>query len=214
MKPACKSIPGALQPAGSWPVVGLTLALAGCSSAPTHYHALAQIHQSAAPAADTGGCTSCTILLAHVGIPAEVDRMQLLVHQDTTRLKVYESERWAVSLRDQLPAILIGDLRERLPGAAITGDRLLTGTQAPLRLNVDVEELDAVAGKEATVRVRWEVSAADRSTSQVGERVSRQPLSGADVDEVVLAWSRGLAEVSSAIAASIRCCPGAAGSAQ
>jgi uncharacterized lipoprotein YmbA len=170
---------------------------------------LAPIQQSAAPAAEAGGCTSCTILLAHVAIPAEVDRMQLLVHQDSTRLKVYETERWAVSLRDQIPAILIGDLRERLPGAAITGDRLLTG-QAPLRLNVDVEELEAVAGKEAIVRVRWEVSSADRSTSQVGERISRQPLSGADIDDVVLAWSRALAEVSSAIATSIRCCPGSA----
>ena len=198
----------------SWPIVGMSLALVGCSSAPTHYHTLAQTHQSAAPAADTGGCTSCTILLAHVAIPAEVDRMQLLVHQDATRLKVYETERWAVSLRDQIPAILIDDLRERLPGAAITSDRLLTGTQAPLHLNVDVEALDAVAGKEATVRLRWEVSSADRSTSQVGERVSRQPLSGADIDDVVLAWSRALAEVSSAIAASIRCCPGSAGSAQ
>jgi uncharacterized protein len=192
----------------SWRIVGVSLLLAACSSAPTHYHTLAQIHQ---PAADGGGCTTCTILLAHVAIPAEVDRMQLLVHQDPTRLKVYESERWAASLRDQIPGILIGDLRERLPGAAITGDRLLTGTQAPLRLNVDVEELDAVAGKEATVRVRWEVTSADRSTSQVGEQISRQPLSGTDIDGVVLAWSRALAEVSSAIAASIRCCPGSGG---
>jgi uncharacterized lipoprotein YmbA len=189
-----------------------------CSSAPTHYHSLTPIHQTIGPSSpgtivctsDATGLTASepelisTVLLAHLAVPVEADRMQLLLHQTPTRLSVYETERWAAPLGDQISFILIDNLRNALPNLSITRDPLLIGTGTPLQLNMEIEELDALAGKEATVRARWRGSVADNAASQTGTCTARQPLSSTSIDELVLAWSRALADISSALAASIQ----------
>lgn len=199
-------------------LLGAAAIVSACASAPTHYHSLAQTPQK--PRSSTGGPdpTTCTfdrgipgspiptdtILLAHLAVPAQADRMQLSVHQTPTRLTVYETERWAAPLADQISAVLIGELRNALPSLSITSDPLLTGRGATLRLNIDIEELDALAGREATVLARWQLSGTDAAVLETGACISRQVLPSADIDELVLAWSRGLTDISSALALSIQ----------
>jgi hypothetical protein len=194
--------------------------LGACTSAPTHYHSLTPIHQTIRPSQSETGTIVCTsgatgptspepeptgtVLLAHLAVPVEADRMQLLLHQTPTRLSVYETERWAAPLGDQISIILIANLRDALPNLIITGDPLLIGTGTPLLLNMQIEELDALAGKEATVRARWRLSVADNAASQTGTCTARQPLRSTGIDELVLAWSRALADISAALAASIQ----------
>jgi uncharacterized lipoprotein YmbA len=192
--------------------------LGACSSAPTHYHSLTPIPQTIRPSQGETGTIVCTsdatspispepigtVLLTHLAVPVEADRMQLLLHQTPTRLSVYESERWAAPLADQISGILIDNLRNALPNLSITSDPLLIGTGTPLQLHVEIEELDALAGKEATVRARWKLSVADHAASQTGTCTARQPLRSTGIDELVLAWSRALADISSDLAASIQ----------
>jgi uncharacterized lipoprotein YmbA len=192
--------------------------LGACSSAPTHYHSLTPIHQTIGPSQGESGTIVCTsdatgptspeptgtVLLAHLAVPVEADRMQLLLHQTPTRLSVYETERWAAPLGNQISFILIDNLRNALPNLSITSDPLLIGTGTPLQLNMKIEELDALAGKEATVRAQWRLSVKDNAASQTGTCTARQPLRGTGIDELVLAWSRALADISSAVAASIQ----------
>jgi uncharacterized lipoprotein YmbA len=194
--------------------------LGACSSAPTHYHSLTPIHQTIGPSQSESGTIVCTsnatgltspvpeptgtVLLAHLAVPVEADRMQLLLHQTPTRLSVYETERWAAPLGEQISFILIDNLRNALPNISITSDPLLIGTGTPLQLNMRIEELDALAGKEATVRAQWRLSVADNAASQTGSCTARQPLPSTGIDELVLAWSRALADISSALAASIQ----------
>ena len=192
--------------------------LGACSSAPTHYHSLTPIHQTIRPSSpgtivctsDATGPTSTepepigTVLLAHLAVPVEADRMQLLLHQTPTRLSVYETERWAAPLGDQISLILIDDLRNALPNLSITSDPLLIGAGTPVQLNMVIEELDALAGKEATVRARWRLSVKDSAASQTGACTARQPLRSTGIDELVLAWSRALADISSTLADSIQ----------
>jgi uncharacterized lipoprotein YmbA len=64
--------------------------------------------------------------------------------------------------------------------------------------------LDALAGKEATVRARWRLSVGGNAASNTGTCTARQPLRSRDLDELALAWSRALADISSALAASIQ----------
>jgi uncharacterized lipoprotein YmbA len=204
-----------------WALLGVALLLHGCTSAPPRFHTLAPMPPAIAPAAGESGGTSTpcssiktpsaerlnSILLEHATIPAEVDRMQLVLRETSTRLTIRETDRWAAPLRDQIPNVLVADLRQVLPGASISNAPLLLASPAPVRLNVDIEEFSALAGREVTVRARWswQVTSAAHDTSRVGEYTSRQPVPSGPLDGVVLAWSRGLAEVSSAIAASLRC---------
>jgi uncharacterized lipoprotein YmbA len=192
--------------------------LGACSSAPTHYHSLTPIHQTIRPSQSETGTIVCTsdatgptspepigtVLLAHLAVPAEANRMQLVLHQAPTRLSVYEAERWAGPLGDQISLILIDNLRNALPNLSITRDALLIGTGTPLQLNMEIEELDALAGKEATVRARWRLSVRGNAASNTGTCTARQPLRSRDLDELALAWSRALADISSALAASIQ----------
>ena len=197
-----------------WWLSGVAVLLHGCTSPPTRYHTLAPMPPATARAAEESGGGPCSLtapvrsdplLLEHAGIPAEVDRMQLVVHESSTRLTIRETDRWAASLRDQIPTVLIADLHRVLPNANISNDPRVVGSATPVRLNIDIEEFSALAGQEATVRARWKVSSTAQATSRVGEYTSRQPVPNAQMDALVLAWSRGLAEVSSAIAASLRC---------
>jgi len=199
-------------------LLGTVTIVSACASAPTHYHSLAQTPQKTRSSTGEPDPTTCTfdrgvpgspiptdtILLAHLAVPAQTDRMQLSVHQTPTRLTVYETERWAAPLANQIAAVLISDLRNALPGLSITSDPLLTGRGAPLRLNIDIEELDALVGKEATVRGRWRLSATDTAVLETGACSSKQVLPTADIDDLVLAWSRGLTDISSALALSIQ----------
>jgi uncharacterized lipoprotein YmbA len=192
--------------------------LGACSSAATHYHSLTPIHQTIGSSQSESGTLVCTsdasgptapepigtVLLTHLAVPVEADRMQLLLHQTSTRLSVYETERWAAPLGDQISFILIDNLRNALPNLSITRDPLLIGTGTPLQLNMEIEELDALAGKEATVRARWRWSVGDNAASQTGTCTARQPLRSTGIDELVLAWSRALPDISSAVAASIQ----------
>ena len=200
--------------------------LGACSSARTHYHSLTPIHQTIAPpqsgtivcTSDATGPTSPeprsgpgpgtapagTVLLAHLAVPVEADRMQLLLHQTPTRLFVYETERWAAPLGDQISLILMDNLRNALPNLSITSDPLLVGAGKNLQLNMQIEELDALAGKAATVRAQWRLSVADNAASQTGTCTAHQPLQSTDIDELVLAWSRALGDISSALAAAIQ----------
>jgi uncharacterized lipoprotein YmbA len=207
-----------------WGLLGMALLLHGCTSAPTRFHTLAPMPPAITPAAGEAGGTSTpcsstkpasldSILLEHATVPAEVDRMQIVLHESSTRLAIRETDRWAAPLRDQIPNVLVADLRHVLPTASISNDPRVIGSATPLRLNVDIEEFSALAGQEATVRARWKVASAAQSTSQVDEHTSRQPVPNAQLDGVVLAWSRALAELSLAIAASLRC-PVAAGTSQ
>jgi uncharacterized lipoprotein YmbA len=192
--------------------------LGACSSAPTHYHSLTPIPQAIRPSQSETGTIVCksdaagpiraeplgTVLLTHLAVPVETDRMQLLLHQTPTRLSVYETERWAAPLADQISSVLIDNLRNALPNLSITNDPLLIGTGTTLQLNIEIEELDALAAKEATVRARWRFSAADPGGSQTGTCTARQPLRSTSIDELVLAWSRALADISLSLADFLR----------
>jgi uncharacterized lipoprotein YmbA len=194
--------------------------LGACSSAPTHYHSLTPVQQAIGPSESASGAIVCTsdatgptalepepigtVLLAHLAVPVAADRMQLLLHQTPTRLSVYETDRWAAPLGDQISSILIDNLRNALPNLSITGDPLLIGTGTSLRLNVEIEELDALAGKEATVRARWKLFVSGNTASRTGTCAARQPLHTTNLDELVLAWSRSLSDISAHLAASIQ----------
>jgi len=189
--------------------------LGACSSARTHYHSLTPVHQASGEIgtiactfdpADPGPAQQhliSTVLVAHLTVPAEADRMQLLLHQSPTRLSVYETERWAAPLEDQISNILMENLRNARPDLSITRDPLLIGTKTPLQLRMDIEQMDALAGKDVTVRAQWRVSIKDEDASRTGTCTARQPLRSADIDETVLAWSRALGDISSALASSI-----------
>lgn len=187
-----------------WLGCGFAVVLSACASAPTRYHSLAQLPEKPDTSATQctagvagAGLKTDTIVLVHLRVPVQADRMQLTVHQSPTRLIVYERERWASPLSDQISAVLIGNLHTLLPGVTITDYPMLAGKGTPAKLQIDFEELDARLGQEAVLRARWRLEMGDSGVAGVCS--SRQRLRGGEIDELVLAWSRGLGEMTASL---------------
>jgi uncharacterized lipoprotein YmbA len=187
-----------------WLGCGFAVVLSACASAPTRYHSLAQLPEKPDTSATQctagvagAGLKTDTIVLVHLRVPVQADRMQLTVHQSPTRLIVYERERWASPLSDQISAVLIGNLHTLLPGVTITDDPMLAGKGTPAKLQIDFEEFDARLGQEAVLRARWRLEMGDSGVAEVCS--SRQRLRGGEIDELVLAWSRGLGEMTASL---------------
>jgi uncharacterized lipoprotein YmbA len=132
----------------------LLLALvAGCSSVPaTRYHSL--LSTGEAVARDTG-LPPLPIDLAPVRVPAAVDQPQWVVRLGDDSLRMLEGEQWVSPLRDELRAALF----ERLAQRFAVVDARSTPAPAVVRVTVDVQRFESIAGKEVWLDSVWSAQA-------------------------------------------------------
>ena len=101
----------------------LTLGLAACSSAPTHYYTLLPPVAEGSSAARTGGPQ---FEMSTVRIPVQVDQPQLVVRQDSGTLAILETQRWSAPLVDEFHDALASQMEQKL------GTRNLEGLPKPV----------------------------------------------------------------------------------
>jgi uncharacterized lipoprotein YmbA len=124
-------------------------AVAGCSSpqAP-RFHSLQSI--ATVPTRDTSLPALPVDLLA-VSVPPAVDQSQWVVRLPDESLRLLEQEQWVAPLRDELRAALFERLSQRF-GAVDA--RNLPSPNA-VRVKVDVQRFESVAGKEVWLDSVW-----------------------------------------------------------
>ncbi|MEO8152666.1 MAG: ABC-type transport auxiliary lipoprotein family protein [Rhizobacter sp.] len=129
--------------------IALFVGLAGCSSTPpTRYHSL--LSTSDAKPQDAS-LPALPIDLGPVKVPASVDQMQWVVRLPDESLRILEGEQWVSPLRDELRAALFERLVQRY---AAVDARTVPGAQA-VRVKVDVQRFESVAGKEVWLDSVW-----------------------------------------------------------
>lgn len=101
----------------------ILLLLAGCAGKPTTYLALAPT-QSPITAISTA---ATPIAVAHVSMPAAIDRLYLTSATGTTTLHVAAHARWVAPIDSQARTVLARDLASRIPDA----DILMPGDPVP-----------------------------------------------------------------------------------
>jgi uncharacterized lipoprotein YmbA len=124
-------------------------AVTGCSSAPApRFHSL--LSTVSTPTRDTSLPPLPLDLLA-VSVPAAVDQMQWVVRLPDDSLRVLEQEQWVAPLRDELRAALFERLSQRFGAVDVRS------APAPnaVRVKVDVQRFEAVAGKEVWLDSVW-----------------------------------------------------------
>jgi len=179
--------------------------VAGCGTSPTpQYYTLSVDTPSAATGA-TGGLPS--IAVGAVTVPEAVDRPQFVVRTGANEVKFEEQHRWAGPLKSELPRVLAGNLARATGNPRISAYPESASLGADYRVLVDFQRFDGAPGGEVALDALWTVVAANGDVVRSGRASVREPVTGNDYAALVAAYSRGVSQVSAAIAEGIKDLP-------
>ena len=178
-------------------LLSLTLGLAACSPAPTHYYTLMPpVAEGAAPVA-----SGLQFEMSTVRIPVQVDQPQLVVRQDSGTLAILETQRWSAPLVDEFHDALASQLESKLGTRNLEGLPKQPGRPV-LSLQTDVRRFESLPGRYALIDVVW--SLRQRSEGKPARSLTcssqiRQP-SGVELGSLVQAHQQAIAQLAGQIA--------------
>lgn len=176
------------------------LLLSACvSTAPTRYHSLL-----GTPPAGTAPVPQAKFLidLQPVGIPAQVDRPQLVV-RDGGGVLPLEQERWIAPLADEARAALSADLSRELATTDVAGQPRPAGANV-LNIKIDLRRFDSVPGDYAAIDAVWSLRMDDDKSSALVCASSARETVAQGYAELLQAHRRALAAIASRIASAAR----------
>ena len=136
--------------------LSLAVLLAGCAAAPPRHYSLAASATDRAASGDVNQAVGTGLLLSVAGIPAEVERPQLVV-RDPARdpaVQVLNDSLWAAPLVDQIRDALAFDVGRRL--GAVDLRRLPGAATLPARrVEVRIDRFDMVWGRFVALDADW-----------------------------------------------------------
>jgi len=174
----------------------LTVALAACSSAPTHFHTLVP------PSAPLATAPAPFVIdVQAVGVPPQVDQPALVLRHGATGIAVADGERWASPLGDEIRGALAADLAGRLATHDAHGLPRAKDAKV-IRVQLDVHRFDSEVGGNATLEAGWSVRTGDGPSASCASRVSEP--AGSSYDSLVEAHQRAIGQVADQLAAAVR----------
>ena len=181
----------------------LSVLLAACASAPTHFYTLL-----APPVADSPAPPAAyAIAVEPVGVPAEDDQTQWLVRVSGGEVAVLDGERWAAPLSDELRAALAEELSRDL-GAHEVYKSPGRDDRPVYRIQVQVRRFESAPAQYALIDADWSVARRDGATAlSCHSRVS-QPVE-AGYPALALGHQRAVSAIAAQIAAAVRGMAGA-----
>ena len=186
-----------------WLIAIGCLLLAGCTSAPVHYYTL-----SSAVADSTAiEAAPFSIEVLPVGIPAQVDQMQLVVRQDESTISVLDNERWAAPLNEELRSALSIALTQRLGTQDMYGLPKSVGSNAKplLRVKLEVRRFDSRPGQYALLDADWSLAISkDADNARLLCHSRLQQAVGGDFASLVRGHQQAIAALSEQIASAAR----------
>jgi hypothetical protein len=134
-------------------------ALVACSSTTpsVHLHSLMPATLSARDEGASATRVPIAVVLAPIGLPAQVDQPQWLVRLPDGSLAALEQERWAAPLRDEFRQALLEELI--VHSSVVEARQPLPGSTPPTRISVDVRRFDSIPGREARIEGSWSLTA-------------------------------------------------------
>lgn len=184
------------------PALLLVLALSACSSAKTETYTLSDVPPARSP---VGRPVSPPLELGEVGIPATIDRSEIVLTAPGDRLDVQSNSIWGAPIRQLIRRALSDNLAARLPPGSV----LPPGDPAPPRgLRIVTVSLDQFGGDTAgrvTLRAAWLIARSGTPPRGTPRRTTVEVDAGiGTAAAVVPAMSRALGVLADRIAAGIR----------
>lgn len=183
------------------PCMLCALLLTACATAlPEHFYVL-DTDTTASPAASNNAEFSLSV--DRITLPEMVDRPQIVLNSSDHAVRLVEGQRWAESLRQAIPRVVIGNLRRQFPRASIAGVNDSTvSTQPTYKVAMDIDRFDSRLGERVDVVVHWRLR---NATGVLHDRVStlHENPDGSTFDALVAAHDRALGRLSSDIGEAI-----------
>lgn len=157
------------------------LALAACSSAPTHFYTLMPPPASTASTSETTHSGDVDFInVLPVGIPAQVDRPQMVVRGGGGQVALLEGERWIAPLGDEIRNALSIDLTGLLSAEDVSGLAQTDSDKPVYRVKVNINRFESIPGNYTQMDAMWSVqrvgghkSALVQCSSQIRESVGQ-----------------------------------------
>jgi uncharacterized lipoprotein YmbA len=139
-------------------------ALTACSSTTpsVHLHSLMPATLSARDEGASATRVPISVVLAPIGLPAQVDQPQWLVRLPDGSLAALEQERWAAPLRDEFRQALLEELI--VHSDVVEARQPLAGSAPPTRISVEVRRFDSILDREARIEGSWTLTAGSPQT--------------------------------------------------
>ncbi|MBX3622115.1 MAG: membrane integrity-associated transporter subunit PqiC [Rhizobacter sp.] len=170
-------------------LIATGLLTAGCSTTPApRFHSLLSTQ---ATASESVSSVPLPLDLGPVSVPAAVDQQQWVVRMPDDSLRILEQEQWVSPLRDELRAALFDRLAHRYGAVDVRS------SPAPeyLRVRVDVQRFESIAGREVWLDALWSAEAtAHKSAPLVCRSSVRVPVHG-DVTALAAAHRRAVQQL-------------------
>jgi uncharacterized lipoprotein YmbA len=182
-------------------VSGAAVLLAACSgSTPTRFYMLASVSDPA-PLNVSSALPALVIALGPVSLPSYVDRPQIVTRENGNAVQLGTFDHWAGDLEDMIPRVLAEDLAARLPADRVVSFPRVVSPTFDYRVAVDLNRFDVSPEGEAVVAASWQIyDPAARSALSIRDTTVQTPALGRSYEQRVAALSRGLGDLSTAIA--------------
>ena len=132
----------------SFTLAAAMLLLSACASPRPHYYTLMP---SGLPSSESSA--PFQFELGPIGVPAQVDRPQLVVRQGAQGMEVLGNERWVAPLADETRSALALQLAQAMRSQDISGQ---PANGIPrLRVQVDVRRFESVPGDHTLLETAW-----------------------------------------------------------
>lgn len=165
-------------------VLPITLLLTACGSVNSRYYAFPGVDD--VNMAQVGRVKG-VIVVGPITINEDIDRPQLMIRRSDTRVEIKENDLWASTLEQEIQKLTIAAL-----GKLLVNDKLVpfpwTGSeQAAYRVSLEVLDMSAMPGNEATLSVSWSIyNEEGRDLVKLPADHYRAPVSAAaNLDEIV-----------------------------
>lgn len=173
--------------------------LTACASSPpsTFYTLTGTSSSAGAPTA-----APLFIEMLPVSVPERLARPQIVLRSGNTQLDIREQDRWASPFNAELRDALSAGIAAKTGGTDITkSGRPLAGKT--YRIAVDLQQFDAVAGKEVRTVFGWTVTGIDGGKSVVCKVAVNEQVSQPGVEGIVASVQRVVDRVATTIAGNI-----------
>jgi len=174
--------------------------LAGCSRSPrVNYYVLEPIAKAEVA---VFAQNAPTIAIAPITLPEMVDRPQMVVRADGSRVEILDMHRWAEPLKRGIPRLMAENLSRLLGSVRVSAHPGNGAGEADYRLFVDITRFESTADS-VTVEASWTIRRPAQGYQKTGRSQVVEPCGGEGYEALVAAYNRALAALSRDMAQAI-----------